>query len=336
MAALTDESVGIANEPTPQTYAAPTRFYEWADGSSHEWNPNRVQGNGLRVGSRLPRSGRRVTPTAEGQVVLAVEAISKGMGLLLESALGVGTSTLVSGSTYQQVFTPSVGVTVPSRTIQVGAIRADGTVDAVSHVGCTVDEWEFEIADELAMFTATFDTSKIDVGQSYAAPSYPTTPNLFHQANATMILGGSVTVPTTTALATGGTTVTNVRSFKLSGKNNPADDRFNLIGTGTKSRQLVQKLELTGEMTIEYTDTVARAGFLADTEFPAVLTVTAGALSTGLETFQIVLPAIKLDGGLPDRAGGELNVVTVPFTVLDGLVAANPIYVAMRTADTAL
>lgn len=335
MAALTDESFGLANESTPGTYAAPTRFYEWADGA-HEWSPNTVQGAGLRVGASVPRSGRRVRPTQAGKVEVTVEAISKGMGLLWESCLGVGVSTLVSGSTYQQVFNLPTGTTLPSRTLQVGGIRADGTVDPVSYLGCTVDEWELELANEIAMLKVTFDASKIDTAQGYAAPSYPTTPNLFHHANATVTLGGAVTVPTTTAMAVVGTNVVNIRSFKINGKNGIATDRFNIGGAGRKSRQLRQGPEITGEVTFEYTDVVIRDAFLNDTETPLTLTITGGALSTGLETLQVVIPAAKFDGAVPPRAGGELNVVTAPFTVLDNLVAAQPLYVAHRTADTAL
>lgn len=333
MAALTDESIGLANETAPGTYAAPTRFYEWSDGS-HEWNPSRVQGAGLRVGSAIPRSARRVTPKAEGQVELTVEAISKGMGLLWESCIGSGTSTVVTGATYQQVFTLPTGTTLPSRTLQVGAIRADGTVDPVSYVGCTASEWEFELADEIATLKVTFDASKIDTAQSYASPSYPSSPTLFHRANAAMTLGDTVTFPTTTALATGGTAVTNVRSFKLSGSNNLAADRFNLVGNAFKARQLRQGPSITGELSVEYDSTTVRDAFLNDTETMLSLTISGAALSSGNETLQFAC-IVKFDGSVPSRAGGELNVYTAGFTVVDNLTNP-PLAVAMRTADTAL
>lgn len=334
MAALTDESIGLANESTPGTYAAPTRFYEWSDGS-YEWTPDTVQGGGLRVGAQLPRSARRVRPTADGQVQLTVEAISKGMGLLWESCLGANTSTLVSGSTYQQNITLPTGTTLPSRTLQVASVLADGTVAPISFVGCTVSEWEFSLENEIATLAATFDAAKIDTAQSYAAPSYPSAPNLFHHANASVTLGGTVTAPTASALASGGTSVTNVRSFKLSGNNGLVDDRFNFGGAGRKARQLRGQAAITGEITVELTDAVVRDAFLADTATPLTLTITAGALSTGNETLQVVLPCVKFDGALPPRADG-LAVITAGFTVLDDLTAAQPIWVVHRTADNAV
>lgn len=335
MAALTDQSIGIVNETTPGTYAAPTRFYEWSEGS-YEWTPNTVQGAGLRVGSQLPRSGRRVRPTAAGQVEFTVEAISKGMGLLWESCLGTSASTVVSGATYQQNITLATGTTLPSRTVQVASIMADGTVSPLSFLGCTVSAWEFALANEIATLGVTFDASKIDTAQSYASPSYPTTPNLFHHANATATIGGTVVEPTTTVLATGGTAVTNVRSFSLSGDNGLVDDRFNFGGGGRKARQLRGQAAITGQIEVEFTDAVVRDAFLADTATPLTLKIEAGALSSGNETLQIVLPCVKFDGALPPRTDGGLSVISAGFTVLDDLTASQPIWIVHRTADTAV
>lgn len=335
MAAITDKSIGLVNESSFGTYVAPTRFYEGAEIAT-SWDKNIVQGAGLRVGSRVARSGRRVVPTASGKVEVTVEACTKGMGLLWESCLGASASTLVSGSTYQQNITLATGTVLPSRTVQVGQVNDAGTVTAHSFLGCTVSEWEFELANELATLKATFDAAKIDTSQSYASPSYPSSVSLFHHALAGVTIGGSVTAPTTTALATGGTSVANVRSFKLSGNNTIADDRFNFGGGGRKARQVAGMADLTGELVVEYTDTTLRDAFLNETEVPVVLTLTsADALSAGFATLQIVLSAVKFDGALPTTTDG-LDTITAPFRVLDNLTATQPIWVVHRTADTAV
>jgi hypothetical protein len=67
-----------------------------------------------------------------------------------------------------------------------------------------------------------------------------------------------------------------------------------------------------------------------------VLNLTGGALSTGTETLQIVLPEVKFDGELPKTNGTDLVTATLSFAVLDNLTAAQPIWVVTRTADTAL
>lgn len=95
--------------------------------------------------------------------------------------------------------------------------------------------------------------------------------------------------------------------------------------------------EVTGSMTIEYDSQTIGDAYLADTELAATLTFTSGeALSTGFAQFQIVTPAFKLDGELPKTNGTELVTQQVDFTVLDNLTAAQPLWLVLRTADSAL
>lgn len=336
MAALTDLSIGLANESEFGTYVAPTRWYEFTE-EDFAFEPIRVQGEGMRVGSILPRSARRVTTRKQAAGSFTTPCMTKGMGLLWQSIFGTSASTLVSGSTYQQNHTLAAGPTIVSRTIQKGLVRADGTVDPYSFLGCTVDEWEFVLEDELATLSTTWDARDMTTAQSYAAPSYVTSPNLFHFGQAAITIGGSVTAPTTTALATGGTAVTNVRSFKIGGNRKLNKERFTFGGAGLKRQQLVGGGEITGELVVEYDAITYRDAFVADTELPIVLTLTSeGALSTGFATLQIVVSAAKLDGAIPVANNGDLITVAHPFTVLDNLTAAQPIYVCQRTADTAV
>lgn len=337
MAALMDVSLGIANETTFKTYATPTRWWEVYE-PDFDVNKHIKQGQGMRVGSRAPRSARRVMTALEAAGSHGIELTSKGMGLLWESILGTGTSTLVSGTTYQQLFTPATGVTVPTRTVQTGVVDASGAVNAVSYLGCMVDSWELEIAnDAIATLKVTWDCADKDTAQTYAAPSYAAAPTLFHFALVSATLGGAVTVPTTTALASGGTAVTNLRSLKLSGGNAPVKNRFNFGGGGRKSRQLITGFTPSGELEVEYTDNTVRDAYLNETELALTLTLTsAEALSTGFATFQLVLPAIKLNGEMPKGVGDDVPVLKSGFDVLDNLTAAFPMYVVHRTADSAL
>jgi len=338
MAALSDVSVGVANEATPGTYATPTRWWEVLP-PEFDVVKNTVQGQGMRVGTRVDRSGRRVIVSMAGSGKFGLEAVTKGMGLLFESMLGTSAVTLVSGSTYQHNFTYSTGVTIPSRTIQVGAVETGGTVDAHSYLGCMVDTWDVEIGSAengLIVVTTNWDAMNYSTAQAYAAPSYAAAPSLFHGGQVAVTLGGVVTAPTTIALATGGTAVTNVRSFKLSGDNQAQKNRWNFLGTGRKARQLVGDLGITGELEVEYSDTVVRDAFLADTELALTVTVTSTeALSTGFAQLQFTLPAIKLDGEMPKPSGTDTPTLKVPFKVLDNLTATQPIWISTRTADTA-
>jgi len=263
-----------------------------------------------------------------------VEAISKGMGLLWAACLGTGTSTLVSGATYQQVFT--LGDTPTPMTFQKGVVEAGGTVDAYTYPGCMVDSWEFDFSNgDIATLKVTLDAKDVATGTAYATPSYAASPNLFHFANGT-ITTGTVTAPTTTATASAVTATANIRGGSIQVNNNLRDDRFNYGGAGRKSKPTVGLREITGKLDVEYDSTTYRDLVMNDGAASLVVTFTAGALSTGNETLQLVLSELKFDGELPKANGADLIVQSLSFTVLDNLTAAQPIWVVSRTADTAL
>lgn len=342
MATLLDHSYGMSSETTYNTPVAVSRHFEALFGSAHDWDPNVLQGKGLRVGSRFARSGRRIAAVGKGKVAISVEAASKGLGLLFEQAIGTAVSTLVSGSTYQQLFTPVPvsGSYNKSSTWQVGVVKTDGNVDAYTYSGCTAKSWEIDCPEGgLASVKVDFDARSLATGTAYVAPGYPTAPvNLYSFAAGSASVNGALTVPTATALGSvAGGTATQVRSFNVSTDNGIDDTRWVLGGrnqptTGTR----VGKLKLG----VEYdatTGAVLRDALINQTAFPVLLALTGGALSTGTETLQLSLPAVMIDGGsIPDPSDDKTVVTQLECSILDNLTAAQPLYLAARTADTAL
>lgn len=337
MATTQDVQIGHVNESTYGTAVTVTRFLEPVE-ESFKWNKNTVQGKGMRVGSRVARGARRVITRSDVTGDVTYELTSKGMGLFWQSALGTGASTLVSGTTYQHNFTPTTtNAVMPSLTVQKGIVASDGTSYPHTFAGMCCTEWEISAPNaDIATVKASYDGRSVATATALATASYVTTPSLYHFAQAAVTYGGSVTAPTTTALATGGTAVSNVRSFSVKCQNNLTTDRFNFGGAGLKTQPTVGLREITGSMTIEYVDNVARDAFIADTANPMTVTFTSTeTLSTGTATFQIVMPEIRLDGDLPEANGTDLVTVEVPFTVLDNLTAT-PLYIVLRTADSTL
>lgn len=333
MTTFQDCSVGVAQESTYGTAVTVARFVEFTE-ETFDYSKNVVQGAGLRVGSRVARSGRRVVTTSEAGGDLTFECLSKGQGLLWEAMMGTGTSTLVSGATYQQVFT--LADVPPSLTIQKGIPRVDGTVDPYTFTGSQCDSFEFSFGNaEIATVTSTWNCKDVTTATAYAAPSYASSANLYHFANGS-ITTGTVTAPTTTTLASSVTSVANVRSGTISVNHNPANDRYNFGAGGKKAKPTVGLREITGTLEVEYDSTTFRDAVLAETPMSLLVTFTAGALGVGNETLQVVLSEIKLDGKLPTSNGGELITVGLEFTCLDNLTAAQPLWVVARTADTAL
>lgn len=338
MANTQDCSVGIGVESTYGTVVTPTRWYEFLE-EGFQFKPMRKQGAGIRVGGRLARAARRVTTGLECEGSLEFEAVTKGMGLLLKAMLGNGTSTLVSGSTYQQNFT--LGDVLDALTVQKGLVREDGTVDPYTFGGMVVSGWEISAElDEIVKVKADFDGSgTFTTATAYTAPSYPSSPNLFTFTHGA-IYSGTLTEPTATALGSATTQLANVTEFVIEGDNKLTGGQRALGSAGkraTKPRPGDRTDGLKGKIKTIYTDVVARDAARDDSNLVLVLTFTsAEALSSGFATMQVVIPCCRLEPTTPESNGGEVIEVEYDFTVLDNLTATQPFWIVLRTADSAL
>jgi hypothetical protein len=266
MVSFQDAALIGKKETTYKTGVTGDRSFEFLD-ESLGWDKNVKQGMGLRVGSRVARSTRRVVPTAEGKGDWSLEAISKGMGYLWEWCLGSGVATLVSGSTWQQVFTLSD--TPPSWTLQKQLPELGGTIDAYTYLGAMIDKWEFDCPNGgIATLKMSLDIGDLTTATGAFTNAYPTsTANLFHFANGS-ISNGTFTAPTTTALASGSTALASVRSFNVAVNNNLSDDRYNLGGAGRKDKPTPGLREISGSIVVEYTNTTFRDAVLNETAMP--------------------------------------------------------------------
>jgi hypothetical protein len=336
VAGTQDCSLGFGTESTFRTAVTPTRWLEILGDESLDYKPVRKQGEGLRVGSRVARSGRRVTTSIDAGGDFTTECVSKGMGLLWQWLLGAGASSLVSGTTYQQVFT--LGDTPASLTIQKGVVQAGGTVDAITFLGCMATGFELDFSnDEILKLKATVDAADVTTATGYTNPSYAASPvNLFQFAGGS-IATGTLTAPTTSALASAATPLAGIRGGSLSVDHSLNVARKNMGGAGKKDKQLHGLSAITGKIDAEYISTSFRDAYLADSPMALVLNwITPGTLSTGVETLQVVLPEVKFDSELVKMGGADLSIQGMEFTVLDNLTAAQPIWVVTRTADLAL
>ena len=322
-----DCSVGLGVESVYGTAVARTRWFEFLD-ESFNFVKNVKQGVGLRVGSRVARSGRRVVASAEGSGDLTIEAVTKGLGLLWQLGLGSGTSTLVSAGVYQQVFT--LGDAMPSATIQKGIPRVDGTVDAYTFTGCMVESLTIDCpnADNVKVKTS-WNAKDMTTGAAYTAPSYATGSNVFTFAHGA-VYSGALTAPTATALGSAATPVASIRSGSITIKHNLKTDRYNCGGGGRKEKPFAGIREISGSLVAEYADAAFRDAIVNDTSMTLVKTFTAG-----LDVLQIVIPDVRFDGDIV-KASTDYAIQDIKWTGLDGLTAAQPIWIVCRTADTAL
>jgi hypothetical protein len=334
MATTQDSAIMLKKESTYKTGVTVDRSFEYLD-ESLDWDKNVKQGQGLRAGSRVARSARRVVPTAQGNGDFSLECISKGMGYLWELAMGSGASTLVSGTTYQQVFT--LADTMPSATLQKQLVEVGGTIDAYTFLGAMVSKWEFNVPNgDIANLKLSWDMGDLTTATAAATNAYPaSTANLFHFQNAT-IYNGTLTAPTSTALGSAASTLASVRSFNVACNHNLSVDRFNMGGSGRKDKPTTGLREIAGSVVVEYANTTFRDAVLNETPMCLVINLTGGALSTGNETLQVILPEVKFDNEIAKTNGTDLINQTMNFSVLDNLTAAQPIWVVTRTSDSAL
>lgn len=329
-----DWSVGIGKESTPNTPVTVNRWLEFTEPKPFTFDRGIKQGAGLRPGSRVARSPRRVKTTRSAAGDISVEAFSKGLGLLLEACMGSGVSTVVSGAVYQQVH--SFADTLPSHTIQFGVPNSAGTIRPLTFSGCTVSSFELGGAvGDIAMLKTTWDARDWTTATAYTTPTYPSGGNLFTVEDAT-IYRGTYTAATSTALASALTPVAGVKDFKVSTNNSILSSRFFMNGGGVKERQLPGMRLPQVELNVEYQDDALWDAFEADSELVLVISLVDAALATGNETMQVAIPALKLDGDLPEGGPDAIASQAIKLTGLDGLVAAQPMQIVTRTSDTAL
>lgn len=337
-----DCSIGFKKESVYGTAVTVDRFLEFVS-ESLDFDREYYQGEGLRPGSRVARSGRRVLVKDGASGDIELEVPSRGLGTLLEAIMGVAGSSNVAGALYQQLFTLIKSDFLPSLTIQKGIPRLGAeTVDTYTFKGAVNTGFEFTLDNAgVLMLKTSWHAREVDTSVGYATPSYAAATDLFSFVGASLTVGGSVTVPTGTTLATGGTAVADVQDFSFAVDQKLDGNGWNLGGAGKRSRRgAVGLAELTGKLTAEYDATTFRDAVASQTPLALVANfVASGAadITVGNKPqLQIVIPDIRFEGELPKSNGGDVITQSLDFTGFDGLVAAQPLYIAVRTADTAL
>lgn len=336
-----DASIGYKKETTFNTLVTVDSFAEFT-AEDFDWVPTWSDpAMSHRVGRKVAASDRKVLVKQEVAGSFTTELYAKGNGKLFEAALGTATSTQASGTAYQQLFTPTGDDYLNSYTIQKGiAPLGGGSIEEQTFGGMVCSGFELT-APNAGVPTIKWNWvgKSLSLTESYAAASYIASNSTLSFVNGSVTIGGTLVVPTTTALSSGGTATANVRSIDLTYDNGLDTEGFNFSASGLRSRKPALGLRtISGSMTIEYTDNTIRDAFYAQTELALTLKFALPTAITGAyyPTIEIVAPVIRLDGELPKATAGEPVTLTVPFTVLDGRSATHPFYVAIVTSETAI
>lgn len=339
-----DASVAFGLETLYGTAVAPTRAYEFTD-ESLEWQPSFVQGVGLRAGSRMHRAARRGLGKQAAGGDFTVECVSKGFGFLWNAALGASTSTMISaGPAYQQNHSVLLQDYLPSYTIQKGIpLLGSATVKPHTFAGAQCKSFELSISTGgILTMKQSYMAKSIDTTvATYTAPVYPATPQLFTFTGGAITIGGTVTAPTATALATGGTAVADIRDWSLSWDNKLDEAGYTFGNSGMRGRPGALGLASgSGKITAEFDSAVLRDAYLNQTDLGMVMNFVCPVAITGavFPTISVYIPDIRLEGEIPKASNSNGDVITqsISYTILDSLVSSGPLVVSCITPDTAI
>lgn len=337
MSTLLDHRIGLKKESVFGTPVVVDRFYPRTDDCKHTWDNRRRQGAGIVSGGRRSVLGARTyLPSGQGEITIKVPVESKQAGVLLDLAFGVSTVTSITGGS-QIVFHPGIsGTVLPSATIQFVDVENDGTEVVTTYAGCTASKVTLDQAnEEPLMLEVQFDALSRTTATAAAVKAY-SLGVIFDSFQASAAVGGSLTVPTTTALATGLTAFPDIRSWKLEIDQKIAADRWNING-GVRAQPTAGLPEIKWSAEVEHNQTTLPVAMSAGTILPWYTTyVTTETLSAGYTTLQVVVPQLAITKGQQEpKMDGSVSTFGVEADVKnDG--TNRDCYVVYRTTDIAL
>jgi len=340
MPTAADHFVAIAKESTFGTAVTPTRAYPFMDGTESDFDKRPRTGMGITGGfGRRTQLGTRTYVTAgQGTIKIKAEVESRAMGVLLDLALGVSSTAVITGGT-QQVFHAGItGMLLPSATIQVAKVRNDGTYLVETYRGCTASKVTIEQPEDDILFVEVeFDALAMTTATAAITPSYAATTTLIDATYATVSYGGAVTVPTTTALGSVATASTVFRSFKIELDQKISTDGWLLNASSIRTQPKAGTPEFKFSGDVELTDSVFTDDFLAGTKKGFACTwTTPEVLGPGFAQVQVLLPQIMLTKGIAQVKPGETPTMFGIEAEIRNDGTNRDLYVVTRTADTAL
>ena len=331
-----------AAESTVGTPVTVTKTYEFLD-ESLKYDITWLDGEGIKAGQTFRRIGRTVQSRFSVSGDINMEAVDKGLGLLIKHALGStnGPSQISSSTAYRQIHTPG-DKTALGLTIQVGRPQPDGTVRAFTYGGCKIVGWEFSCSDNaMAKWKFTVDGWSQATGTALASASYASaTPFTFADASA-FTLGGTASTSSNLMSVSSGTTVaTLVKGVTITGTTPMKVDRYGLGNSGIKRNQIQNgwsgvSIKLDGEFTdrTELYDIM-----IANTTKAFDLAFTHGdAGSSNPYRLQFTAPATKIKEATANVKGPDVLGQSIMLDCYDDEGGSNaPFQVVLVETNTAL
>jgi hypothetical protein len=325
MSSILDQVVQIGVESTYGTAVAPTRAFE-AKADTFSRDVEYIESVGFRRDMQTIRSDRHDTISLGAAGSIECDVLDKGMGLLLQHALGTSSGPTQQGATpaYLQTFTSDDTGPTGSYTVQVSRNDSAGTLRTFTYEGSTITGWN--LSQELGAATSMtfdFDSETEQTSTAEATPAYPSSTDVFTYTDATIEIDDSA--------------VTNFTSFSLDADLGMKTDRRFLKGSATKSQPKRSSVpSYTGSISGEFADLSDYTKFINGTTFKLEFLATMGTAIAGAyyPLIHVTLPVCKFTGSTPVASISELSTIDLPFVVLDnGTDAA--VQITYQSTDTA-
>ena len=325
MASILDQVIAqVGLESTYGTAVAPTRAYEGkSDTFSRE--VEFIQSQGFRRDLQTIRSDRDDTISLGATGSLELDVMDKGLGLLLQNALGTA-SIAQQGATaaYLQTHATSDSLPTGSYTIQASRVDNSGTMRTFTYEGSQITGWN--VTQDLSaatVMTFEFDSENEQTSTGEATPAYvsSTDPYVFTEA----------------AIEIDDSAITSFTSFSLDADLGAKTDRRFIQGSATKGQPKRGSVpSYTGSISGEFADLTQYAAFVAGTTFKLEFICTKGTAIAGAyyPFFHVTMPACKWTGSTPVASLDDLSQIELPFICMDnGTDAA--VTITYQSTDTA-
>lgn len=300
-----DAQLGMAKEVTFGTPVAVSRFFEF---NSESIVPTVTEISRMPLGrGRFQRTTQHRTYVKGASGDFEIDAVNKGLGLLLEQMFGAVVVTQVDDTDeYVQVHTPHAsGKRGLSATVQVGVPSTDGMVNPFTFSGGKITGWTMNAAlDDILKISTSWNFASQTTQTALAVPSYPDDLLAFTFLDGTLSIDGDP--------------VATMKSISLTAEEAMDTERDyfgNVRGEPLANGELVY----TGQFDSEFNDMDAYNAWVSGTEIvDLAITFAAGEIpGTGNPyKLEITIPSLKYTGEAPQVSGPEVVQQNLPFKAL--------------------
>tara|TARA_Y100000310_G_scaffold198828_1_gene198814 strand:- start:458 stop:1441 length:984 start_codon:yes stop_codon:yes gene_type:complete len=327
MSSILDQVVQVAVESTYGTASGATpRAYE-AKADTFTRDVEYIDSVGFRRDLQTIRSDRSDTVSLGATGSIEMDIQNKGLGLLLQHALGTAVAPTQQGSSAAYLQTYSSDDTGPtgSYTAQVSRVDSGGTLRPFTYEGSVITGWN--ITQDLGAATSltlNFDAENEQTSTGEFTPAYPSNSDVFTYTGAAIEIDDSA--------------VTSFTSFSLDADLAMKTDRRFLKGSATKSQPKRNGVpSYTGTISGEFASLTQFAAFVAGTVFKLEFTVTGPTAIEGAyyPMFKVTLQACKWTGSTPVASLDDMTTIELPFVVLDN-GSAPAVVIEYQSTDTAV